>query len=82
MISVLLTAKQTAMLEELFDLAEFDSQSDTPGMITGQFFKSAEGEGYFMAEYIDNEKSRALLGSLGLPLVEAPMQAEVYTDIE
>ena len=80
--NVLLTQKQTAMLEELFSISDADSESGEPGMIAGQFFRSAEGEGYFIATYIDHEKSVKLLKSLQLPVKHAPCAVEVYTDIE
>ena len=82
MANILLTKKQTAMMEHLFAMAECEGEKEHPGMIAGQFFRSNEGEGYFIAQYIDHEKATALLASLNLPCVEAPSMVEVYTDIE
>ena len=80
--NILLTAKQTAMLEKLFDIAEFNAEHGKPGMIAGQFFRSSEGDGYFVANYMTSEQADIMLKSLGFPVVDAPEKMEVYTDIE
>lgn len=80
--NILLTTKQTAMLEELFDFAEFNAERGKPGIIAGQFFRSSEGDGYFVANYMTNEQAEIMLKSLGFPVVDAPEEMEVYTGIE
>lgn len=82
MINILLTAKQTAMILEMFDEVDRAYEYGKPGMIVGQFFKSDEGEGFMDVGFLDGDKAKEMLRAMGRPEVEARTSCEVYTDIE
>lgn len=82
MISIMLTAEQTAMILEMFDEVDRAYESGNPGMIVGQFFKSDEGEGFMDVGFLDGDKAKEMLRAMGRPEVEARTSCEVYTDIE
>ena len=82
MINILLTAKQTAMISEMFDEVDRSYESGNAGMIVGQFFKSNEGEGFMDVGFLDGDKAKVMLRAMGRPEVEARTSCEVYTDIE
>ena len=82
MINILLTAKQTAMIAEMFDDVDRAYESEKPGMIVGQFFRSDEGEGFMAVGFLDGDKAKEMLRAMGQPAIEARTSCEVYTDIE
>lgn len=81
-ISMLLTAKQTERISELFVLVDRAYDDGKPGMIAGQFFRSSEGEGFMDVGFLDGDKAKEMLRAMGRPEIEARASCEVYTDIE
>ena len=84
MISIMLTEQQTAIITELFDAVDRAYEAGNPGMIAGQFFRSDNGEGFMDVGFLDGDKAKAMLQSMGLPadMVAWKYRGDVHKDIE
>ena len=77
-VKILLTDKQTELLQPLFDLAGCNL-----GMIVGQFYDSTDGNGFFEVGFITEGGAIELQKTIGVtPGKLAPDFHEVYTDVE